>query len=487
MTDLKKLKELLELGRNAYVKGDYQKAEQYYTESIARGPQFVLIYLRRASVYCQMRNANMYKADLQKFCAAKLNWPKINPIKSGFLIKSAENKMTGKSQNRYFYLKNRFLFYYKTPHDTEPISAICLEDIMIQAGDPKKKTFKIDHPFRKFEFTAPSLEDKDDWIKALLLAIKEDIHSLDIIQESALAKESGPIMEGYLYKRGGKNPAWKYRYFRLQEHLLTYYQSKDGEAKGVIDLNNCKQALIADTNEAEQRFEFKIITTGRTYSLYAEDAQMRADWINAISQVIALNPQSQRWHTSAADNKSTAASSSPSPNFPPHSPMPSVASNNSPAKSMLISSEVKPELSASNTASNNTNIASVSDNEQGQKLASATNRNDTQGYSKTFSGFQRGTSPPPRKQNTTSGSLEMAHLEPVTTISPLQQRELEEKRRNQEALKKKQQLQTSGKSNVLQTVEEQLKEPLLVDVEAKETSNTPTKNRKRILCCQCVV
>jgi len=76
MTDLKKLKELLELGRNAYVKGDYQKAEQYYTESIARGPQFVLIYLRRASVYCQMRNANMYKADLQKFCAAKLNWPK---------------------------------------------------------------------------------------------------------------------------------------------------------------------------------------------------------------------------------------------------------------------------------------------------------------------------------------------------------------------------------------------------------------------------
>jgi hypothetical protein len=81
----------------------------------------------------------------------------------------------------------------------------------------------------------------------------------------------------------------------------------------------------------------------------------------------------------------------------------------------------------------------------------------------------------------------MAHLEPVTTISPLQQRELEEKRRNQEALKKKQQLQTSGKSNVLQTVEEQLKEPLLVDVEAKETSNTPTKNRKRILCCQCVV
>jgi hypothetical protein len=140
----------------------------------------------RASVYCKMRNVNMYKEDLQKFCSSKLNWPKvrirpffwliqtpndtiyipnnrssfiffqINPIKTGFLVKSAENKMTGKPQNRYFYLKNRFLFYYKSPQvrfsslifwfvscfeiewsgffffqDSQPISVICLEDCKV--------------------------------------------------------------------------------------------------------------------------------------------------------------------------------------------------------------------------------------------------------------------------------------------------------------------------------------------------------------------
>jgi hypothetical protein len=65
----------------------------------------------------------------------------------------------------------------------------------VQAGDMKKKTFKVEHPFRKFEFTAVSIEDKTDWIAALTLAMQEDIHSLDIIQESALMKEIVPVRQ----------------------------------------------------------------------------------------------------------------------------------------------------------------------------------------------------------------------------------------------------------------------------------------------------
>jgi hypothetical protein len=41
-----------------------------------------------------------------------------------------------------------------------------------------------------------------------------------------------------------------------------------GDPKGVIDLNNCKQALITDTNENEKRFEFKIVSTGETHSSF---------------------------------------------------------------------------------------------------------------------------------------------------------------------------------------------------------------------------
>jgi ABC-type cobalamin transport system ATPase subunit len=59
----------------------------------------------------------------------------------------------------------------------------------------KKKMFRIEHPFRKFEFTAVSIEDKTDWIAALTLAMQEDIHSLDIIQESALMKVIVPVCQ----------------------------------------------------------------------------------------------------------------------------------------------------------------------------------------------------------------------------------------------------------------------------------------------------
>jgi len=39
----------------------------------------------------------------------------IKPIISGYLRKEAPNKMTGTAKKRYFFLKNRFLFYYKQP------------------------------------------------------------------------------------------------------------------------------------------------------------------------------------------------------------------------------------------------------------------------------------------------------------------------------------------------------------------------------------
>lgn len=58
----------------------------------------------------------------------------------------------------------------------------------------------------------------------------------------------------------------------------------------------------------------------------------------------------------------------------------------------------------------------------------------------------------------------------------------------QEALKQKQHLQRTSKSSVQQTVQEQLKEPLLSDFDdqSKETGHSPS-NQKRILCCQCAL
>eukprot|EP00736_Rhodelphis_marinus_P003581 Rmarinus@m.25007 len=47
-------------------------------------------------------------------------------------------------------------------------------------------------------------------------------------------------MEGFLYKAGVKNKAFKNRYFRLKGTQLSYYRSeKDGNPAGVVDLNGC--------------------------------------------------------------------------------------------------------------------------------------------------------------------------------------------------------------------------------------------------------
>jgi hypothetical protein len=63
----------------------------------------------------------------------------------------------------------------------------------IQAGDLRKPNFILEHPFRRYEFKATSIEDKAEWLNALALASQENIHTLDLIQEATLVKEITPV------------------------------------------------------------------------------------------------------------------------------------------------------------------------------------------------------------------------------------------------------------------------------------------------------
>jgi hypothetical protein len=43
--------------------------------------------------------------------------------------------------------------------------------------------------------------------------------------------------------------------------VCVYVCELKGEPKGIIDLNNCKEVFSTETNEIEQRFEFKIVSS----------------------------------------------------------------------------------------------------------------------------------------------------------------------------------------------------------------------------------
>jgi len=75
--------------------------------------------------------------DIVAFTKLDPDWSKNKPKMSGYL-KKEKLKAIGKAQKRYFFLKNKFLWYYKSPLDLEPVSAICLEGMQLDAVVPNK-------------------------------------------------------------------------------------------------------------------------------------------------------------------------------------------------------------------------------------------------------------------------------------------------------------------------------------------------------------
>ncbi|CEI91137.1 Putative Atypical/BCR protein kinase [Rhizopus microsporus] len=108
--------------------------------------------------------------------------------------------------------------------------------------------------------------------------------------------------EGYLTKRGKNFGGWKTRYFVLNDNVLEYYESKEGNQLGSIRLTNAQigRQMPGTTPAAEEynniyRHAFLIVEQRKTGSshfvrhiLCANSDDDRDEWVQALTQNIQL-------------------------------------------------------------------------------------------------------------------------------------------------------------------------------------------------------
>ena len=101
-----------------------------------------------------------------------------------------------------------------------------------------------------------------------------------------LADDAGNLLtEGYLLKQGEgglfSSAAYKKRYFRLKNNVLSYYSEKtSGKASGTIALGE-----VSDVNleESKGKVVLKLTTQYRVYTLSSEDEEILSNWCACLT------------------------------------------------------------------------------------------------------------------------------------------------------------------------------------------------------------
>eukprot|EP01125_Pyxidicula_operculata_P020477 TRINITY_DN7577_c0_g1_i1.p1 TRINITY_DN7577_c0_g1~~TRINITY_DN7577_c0_g1_i1.p1 ORF type:complete len:428 (+),score=77.35 TRINITY_DN7577_c0_g1_i1:159-1286(+) len=228
-------------------------------------------------------------ADILAFSKLEPGWVMDSPSLNGFLKKYPDK--TGLPKKRFFYLKGRYLIYFRNDKSDDPIAGVCLQEFTVTSKSETK--FDIDVPERKYALEAESKEDKDIWMTTLKMVEKlpRVWNSLTPASQRmtrsvsvAAFKENGE----WLWKRGQKNPGWKERWMVIKQGSLFYYASDtDPKPKGSMPLRNAKCLPIAqEKNERDaKRFKFLIENDKRTLYIYCESEAQRAKWMKRIIDV----------------------------------------------------------------------------------------------------------------------------------------------------------------------------------------------------------
>ncbi|MCO5577777.1 hypothetical protein L7F22_031611 [Adiantum nelumboides] len=161
-------------------------------------------------------------------------------------------------------------------------------------------------------------------------AVGRSSHKLiEAVMQSTPRGKVQTIKQGYLLKRSSSvRGDWKRRFFVLDSRGILYYYRKhwgkptDDKTIAHDTVNLLTSTIKFDAEQTDLRFCFRIISPTKSYTLQAESAMDRVDWIDKITGVIAslLNSQipipggcSQRLSRSLADaggHQRTASESS---------------------------------------------------------------------------------------------------------------------------------------------------------------------------------
>ncbi|XP_003382501.1 PREDICTED: dual adapter for phosphotyrosine and 3-phosphotyrosine and 3-phosphoinositide-like [Amphimedon queenslandica] len=87
--------------------------------------------------------------------------------------------------------------------------------------------------------------------------------------------------EGYLTKLGQHRKNWKTRWFVLYKNEFSYYKTR--EDKTPIRVINLKDvSMVMADNSQYKNYCFKVVSSWRTFFLYATSAQEAEDWIKIL-------------------------------------------------------------------------------------------------------------------------------------------------------------------------------------------------------------
>ncbi|KAI5083919.1 hypothetical protein GOP47_0000088 [Adiantum capillus-veneris] len=123
---------------------------------------------------------------------------------------------------------------------------------------------------------------------------------IEAVMQSTPRGKVQTIKQGYLLKRSSSvRGDWKRRFFVLDSRGILYYYRKhwgkptDDKTIAHDTVNLLTSTIKFDAEQTDLRFCFRIISPTKHYTLQAESAMDRVDWIDKITGVIAslLNSQ----------------------------------------------------------------------------------------------------------------------------------------------------------------------------------------------------
>jgi hypothetical protein len=172
-----------------YNKGEYTGALQALTDAIGKPPVLPVTYLLRSAVHAKLHNHASSTEDLKTFAKLDGDWIKSNPRMTGYLKKDKQRAI-GSAQKRFFFLKNKFLFWYRSPLENEPLSAVCLMDASIESIKTSRTSFKLDVLGTSWVLDALTETMYVEWMAAMRESLGEDPWSLIISSSTDLDRQT---------------------------------------------------------------------------------------------------------------------------------------------------------------------------------------------------------------------------------------------------------------------------------------------------------
>jgi len=220
--------------------------------------------------------------------------------KRGFLKKKGESENSA-YRERWFVLKDNFLYYFQSPQTANSSGTIYLLESEVIACDDKDRDghrFEIKTPHRTYWLKAATTRERKEWISAIQLKVDQlneqrerSKTGMTVVRSEYIRKETedgalSPLItkRGYLKKRGGRVKSWKRRWFILKENLLIYFRTPtDATPIKNIPIHNCfvREAQYTQIDDLPF-FCFQIRLAERDWFIAAASQEEMKSWMDAI-------------------------------------------------------------------------------------------------------------------------------------------------------------------------------------------------------------